>query len=222
MCLALSRSSGSGSSVGGSPPVACASACESSQSASQGFRGSSGPCRYVPIARPTRQPSWPDSPSFPKPATTRPSGSAPGSSRVRPAWFSKPASVRLARPELAVEQHVADQPPFARDASRARRGRRRGGRAARGRGSRGRAADSRRRRRGAPRRRRPPPRSRPPFAARSARSAPARGPGRRRCRADRARPARSVVSRPRRRRRRARGRGARRAASSTAMLPRSA
>ena len=53
----LSRRSGSGSSSGGSPPVACASAWESSQSASHGLRGSSGPCRYVPTARPTRTPS---------------------------------------------------------------------------------------------------------------------------------------------------------------------
>ena len=59
-----------------------------------GFRGSSGPCRYVPIARSTRQPSKPDSPSFPNPWTTRPSGSAPSSRSVRPAWFSKPATVR--------------------------------------------------------------------------------------------------------------------------------
>ena len=44
-------------STGGSPPVRCASACASSQSASHGLRGRSGPCRYVPIARPTRQPS---------------------------------------------------------------------------------------------------------------------------------------------------------------------
>ena len=39
----------SGASSGGSPPVACASACASSQSASHGFRGSSGPWRYVPM-----------------------------------------------------------------------------------------------------------------------------------------------------------------------------
>ena len=47
------------------------------------------------MTRPARQPSKPLSPSFPKPASTRPSGSAPGSRRVRPAWFSKPASVRF-------------------------------------------------------------------------------------------------------------------------------
>ena len=38
-------------------PVRCASACERSQSASHGLRGSSGPWRYVPITRPARQPS---------------------------------------------------------------------------------------------------------------------------------------------------------------------
>ena len=53
---------------------------------------------------------------MPKPATTRPSGSAPGSSCVRPAWFSKPARVRLdAWLELALEQHVADHPAVAGD-----------------------------------------------------------------------------------------------------------
>src|SRR6266508_493661 len=90
-CASASSSSASGSSSGGSPPDACASACASSQSASHGLRGSSGPCRYVPIARPTRQPSKPLSPSLPKPWTTRPRGSAPASSLVRPAWFSNTA-----------------------------------------------------------------------------------------------------------------------------------
>ena len=37
---------------GGSPPGRWATACASSQSASHGFRGSSGPCRYVPTTRP--------------------------------------------------------------------------------------------------------------------------------------------------------------------------
>ena len=46
---------------------------------------------------PDRQPSKPDAPSLPKPATTRPSGSAPSSRSVRPAWFSKPASVSPAQ-----------------------------------------------------------------------------------------------------------------------------
>jgi hypothetical protein len=32
---------------------------------------------------------------------------------VRPAWFSKPASVRARRLELALEQDVADHPPLA-------------------------------------------------------------------------------------------------------------
>ena len=65
-------------------------------------------------------PRSPSAPSFPWPATTRPSGVAPGSSSVRPAWFSKPATVdRDAVAEIGLEQHVADQPPLAGDASRA-------------------------------------------------------------------------------------------------------
>ena len=63
-------------------------------------------------ARPTRQPSKPEAPSLPWPATTRPSGIAPGSSSVRPAWFSKPATVvGDAVAELALEQDVADHAP---------------------------------------------------------------------------------------------------------------
>ena len=50
---------------------------------------------------------------MPKPAITRPSGSAPSSRSVRPAWFSKPASVSAG--PRAVEQDVADHAPLARD-----------------------------------------------------------------------------------------------------------
>ena len=50
---------------------------------------------------------------MPKPATTRPSGSAPSSRIVRPAWFSKPASVSPG--PVAVEQDVADHAPLAGD-----------------------------------------------------------------------------------------------------------
>ena len=76
-----------------SPPAACASACDrepvGEPRVSRQQRGRGGTSR----ARcPSRQPSNPDAPSFPNPYTTRPSGSAPASSRVRPAWFSKPAS----------------------------------------------------------------------------------------------------------------------------------
>ena len=46
---------------------------------------------------------------------TRPSGSAPSSRIVRPAWFSNPASVALCRVELALEQDVADHPALAGD-----------------------------------------------------------------------------------------------------------
>src|SRR5438067_109946 len=46
-CASASSSSGSGGSSCSSP-VACASASASSRSANQPFRGSSGPCRYVP------------------------------------------------------------------------------------------------------------------------------------------------------------------------------
>ena len=90
---------------------------------------------------------------------------APASRRVRPAWFSKPASVRCRRLELALEQDVADHPPLAgdrveREHADARAARRRGGR-----GRSARAAGSRRRRR-APRRRRRPPRAAPRAFAR--------------------------------------------------------
>ena len=58
-----------------------------------------------PRAR-SRQPSKPDVPSFPNPCTTRPSGSAPESRSVRPAWFSNPASadVRRARARSRAER----------------------------------------------------------------------------------------------------------------------
>ena len=38
-------------------------------------------------------PSVPSSPLLPKPFMTRPSGSTPWPSRVRPLWFSKPTTV---------------------------------------------------------------------------------------------------------------------------------
>ena len=63
-----------------------------SKSASQGLRQERSRWRYVERARPG-EPSSPEVPSFPYPATTRPSGAAPSSRRVRPAWFSKPAIV---------------------------------------------------------------------------------------------------------------------------------
>ena len=74
---------------------------------------SSGPCRQVPSARPNRQPSKPLSPSLPKPATTRPNGSAASSRYVRPAWFSKPAASSRSRFKLTLEQDVTDHPPLA-------------------------------------------------------------------------------------------------------------
>ena len=61
-------------------------------------------------------PRTPTSPSFPKPATTRPSGSAPASSSVRPAWFSKPASVRRAPPPSSHSSSTSPiMPPLAGD-----------------------------------------------------------------------------------------------------------
>ena len=68
----------SGSSSGGSPSLR-ARARAMSQSASHGFRGRSGPWRYVPTAPATRQPSNPSLPLFPKPETTRPRALAPSS-----------------------------------------------------------------------------------------------------------------------------------------------
>ena len=86
------------------------------------------------------------------------------------AWFSKPASVAVARLELALEQHVADHPPLARDRLErqqpdARHAPRRGSR-----GSRGRAAGSRRRPRAPPRRRRRPLRAAAPPSPRGSRA----------------------------------------------------
>jgi hypothetical protein len=101
-----SSSSGSGSSSGARRPSHARAPARAASPASHGFRGSSGPWRYVPITRPARQPSKPLAPSLPKPCTTRPSGSAPLSSTVRPAWFLEPGE-RTAGP-LAVEQDVAD------------------------------------------------------------------------------------------------------------------
>ena len=100
----------------GSPPVACASAHErggrrATGSAAGAARGGTSRAR----AR-SRQPSKPDAPSLPYPATTRPSVAAPSSRTVRPAWFSKPAIVLPgASGERALEQHVADHARLARE-----------------------------------------------------------------------------------------------------------
>ena len=122
-------------------------------------------------------------------ATTRPSGSAPASSSVRPAWFSKPGErPALARLELALEQHVADHPPLAGDRHERQQADARAARRRHGRGRSARAAGSRRTPRARPRRRRRPPRSAAALARRDrGRRAPARGPGRRRRRRGRAR-----------------------------------
>ena len=88
-------------------PPACSRARPSSQSASAGLRGSSGPCRYVPTAASTRHPSSPEAPSFPWPARTRPRAIAPGSSRVRPAWFSKPATVVVTPPPRSTSSRTS-------------------------------------------------------------------------------------------------------------------
>ena len=221
-CACGSSSSGERLELGRRRP-ACASACASSQSASHGLRGSSGPWRYVPMTRPARQPSKPHSPSLPKPATTRPSGSAPGSRRVRPAWFSKPGQrPPLARLELALEQHVADHAPLAGDRLEREEPDARQLLAVDSRGSRGRAAGSRRRRRAPPRRRRRRPRAAAPPSRRGpARRAPARGPGRRRRRRGRARRG-DRVAEPIARHLELVAAPARARRASTAMLPRSA
>ena len=217
-----SSSSGSGSSSGGSPPVACASACASSQSASHGFRGRSGPCRYVPTARPTRHPR---SPTRRRSRSRRRRGRAaraPASSRVRPAWFSKPASVRRSP---GSSSHSSSTSPIIRrspgdglvreEADARHRGRRSVEVAAAEQlvaaadGEQGRAGRDRLLDRGA-------------LARRGrARSAPARGPGRRRCRRGRARRRRTLVAERDRRTSSSCPRSAARRAS-TAMLPRSA
>ena len=93
-CARASSSSASGASSGGSPPVRCASACASSQSASHGFRGRSGPCRYVPSARPSAAALEAALAVVAEARDHAAERLRAGSSLVRPAWFSKPASVR--------------------------------------------------------------------------------------------------------------------------------
>ena len=106
-CACCSSSSGSGVELRGRRPRARARprARGRRTTGCAAAAARAGTCR-----RPagTRQPSKPDSPSLPKPSTTRPSGSAPGSRIVRPGVVLE-ARERLARPG-AVEQHVADHP----------------------------------------------------------------------------------------------------------------
>ena len=52
-----------------------------------------------------------DAPSLPKPETTRPSGSAPSSRIVRPAWFSKPASVWPAQAQSSSTSPIIRRSP---------------------------------------------------------------------------------------------------------------
>ena len=145
---------------------------------SAGAAARGGRCRSP---QPTRQPSKPDAPSFPCPATTRPSGCRAGVEQ-RPAGVVLEAGHRRRddrrdRPRAARRRSAASRPR----PSRAGRARRPASRSRRGRGSRARAAGSRRTRRGAPfpsstaRRR-----SRRLALRGRARSAPARDPGRRR------------------------------------------
>ena len=60
--------------------------------------------------RPPRTPSKPERPSLPWPRRTRPSGARAAPSRVRPPWFSKPASTCGAPSEVDLDGDVADQP----------------------------------------------------------------------------------------------------------------
>ena len=176
-----------------SPPVRCAIASCSSQSASRGLRGSSGPWRYVPIARPSRQPS--------KPALAV----------VAVAGDDAPerlgaASRRAARMVLEAGDRGRTDPSRAgrrrscasrRRPSRAGAGRRPAFLAVEALVARGRAAGSRRRRQGARRRPRRPPRSAArPSRQGSRRRGTARGPDRRRRSRGRARPGRSGSSIP--------------------------
>src|SRR5262249_53084878 len=80
------------SSSGASAPGASPSALAISQSANHTFLGKSGPCRWVPIVCPRLAPSSPLRRSLPWPFNPRPSALSRGLRRVRPPWFSKPAS----------------------------------------------------------------------------------------------------------------------------------
>ena len=88
----------------------------SSQSASHGLRGRSGPWRYVPIALPSRQPSKPGLAVVPEPVHD-PAERLGAGVEQRPARVVLEARERppLARLELALEQDVADHPRLARD-----------------------------------------------------------------------------------------------------------
>ena len=166
-------------------PPACSSARASSQSASAGLRGSSGPWRYVPIAAL-------DATAFESRAAVVAVPCEHAPERGRAGIEQRPAGVVLeARHgrrdpvEVDLEQHVADQAPLARDRLEREDARSRRSRSRRGRGSRARAAGSRRTPRGAPspsRRLAAAPR---PGRRGRARRAPARDPGRRRRRSGR-------------------------------------
>ena len=201
----------------------CASACESSQSASHGLRGSSGPWRYVPTARPSAA-------ALEAALAVVAEAGDDAAERLGAGVEPRAAGVvleareraALARLELALEQHVADHPPLAGD--RLERQQADAGHvlaveaavaaaeqlvaAAHGE-QRGAAVDA------------PPPSAAPPSRRGSPRRAAARGPGRRRRSRGRARPGRRVVH-AERASRRARGRASAARRASTAMLPRSA
>ena len=189
----------------------CAAACASSQSANHGFRGSSGPCRYVPTTRPGPA-ALVAARAVVAEARDDPAERLRAVVQDRPARRGSRTRRACAAPrlELALEQHVADHPPLAGDRVQRQGGRRRAAPTRSGRGSSARAAGSRRRPRA--RRRRPrPPRRAPALRRCPARSGPARDPGRRRCRGGRARRA-AGSRRARSARPRARGRARPRAA----------
>ena len=222
-CASASSASSSGLehgrlAAGARAPAAWAS----SQSASHGLRGRSGPCRYVPTARPSRQPSKP------LVAVVAEAGDHTAE-RLRALVEDRPAGMvlearhRLAPPgvELALEQDVADHPPLARDRVQRQHAGTGELRSRSGRGRSRRAAGIRRRRRGRPRRPRPPRAAPGPSPRCRPRSAPARGPGRRRRRAGRVRRDRPPRPRPIAVTSRSSPRRAARRVS-TAMFPRSA
>ena len=143
-------------------------------------------------------PSKPERPSLPWPARTRPSGRSPAPRCVRPPWFSKPASTRRPaverRPRSRRCRSAAGRP---RARSRGRRGRRRGAARRRAR-RRGRAAGSRRRRAKIDLARVGGGVQRVALDGRRGprRTAPGRGPGRRRCRRGRGRRGRAASPSP--------------------------
>ena len=104
------------SSAGRSPAPAWVSARDSSQSASHGLRGSSGPCRYVPTRVAETASFEARHPVVPEAVHDAPERRGIGvEHRTASVVLEAGEQVTLTGVELALEEHVADHARLARD-----------------------------------------------------------------------------------------------------------